>query len=85
MWVFHACHIKHFSSHVLPIRTKTDTYVNVHISPPIQIVEKGRQEAVDFYNNEQEEKRIKLEKEGLAVATDMELSDAKFLEASKEA
>lgn len=50
-----------------------------------QIVEKGRQEAVNFYNNEQEEKRVRLEKEGLAAATDMELSDAKFLEASKDA
>ncbi|KAG0072695.1 Autophagy protein 22 [Linnemannia elongata] len=47
--------------------------------------EKGRQEAIDFYDNEQEEKRIKLEKQGLAAATDMELSDAKFLVASKDA
>lgn len=81
----HARHIKDFSTHMLPIRTKTDTFVNVRISSSIQIVEKGRQEAVDFHNNEQEEKRIKLEKEGLAAASDMELSDAKFLEATKDA
>ena len=81
----HARHIKYFSTQVLPTRTKTDAHVNVRISLSFQIVEKGCQEAIDFYNNEQEEKSIKLEKERLAAATDMELSDAKFLEASKEA
>lgn len=78
----YAGHIKHFSMHVLSIRTKTDILLYF---PSIQIAEKGRQEAIDFYDNEQEEKRIKLEKQGLTAATDMELSDAKFLEASKDA
>ncbi|KAG0375305.1 Autophagy protein 22 [Mortierella sp. AD032] len=40
-------------------------------------VDKGRQEAIDFYNSEQEEKKVKLE----AEATDMELTDAKYIEA----
>ncbi|KAF8946967.1 Autophagy protein 22 [Haplosporangium gracile] len=47
-------------------------------------VNKGRQEAIDFYNDEQEEKKkVGLKKGGGSDDTDMELSDAKFVEEAK--
>ncbi|KAF9922058.1 Autophagy protein 22 [Linnemannia zychae] len=48
-------------------------------------MDKGRQQAIDFYNNEQEEKRAKLEMAEAAVSTDMEVSDSKVWESRLEA